>query len=434
MSILKMLLTKMDQDIVNEQAKDDVAFRQPKKLSKMLHTKMVQAIANEQAEDDITINQIQGNFWLGAYGELRLPMMKDCGFVNATKLCTDAGKRYDKWARLQSSTELMNTLKEMLGAGMESVNSSGGEDVSEAGPKVCVENGSNTLEITDAQMWASVIKHIKTGQKSEEGKLISGTYVHPDLLPSIAGWISPRHQIMTNRLRMAFDAWQYNKLLNESEEQRQTAETMLEIKQFALEDALAQRRAIEEELKDKTILVDIVQQGAEEMRAQKQFLEGATKEMTEDVNMLVDTVEQREGLLDKHVETIDKDKLIINTYSSDHAFEMYNILDDDETPTNLHYHISGQHGYFDEAVPKLKLKHPKIKRIFRKDHVANGINLRGRLKHAGIGYSNGNYFASKISQPQLIAKLCELYNVVEPEQAVCVRPTPPVENIFASIL
>jgi KilA-N domain len=150
---------------------------------------------------DIAIKQIQGNFWLGAYGELRLPMMMDCGFVNATTLCANAGKRYDKWARLQSSTQLMNTLKEMLGTGEVSAISSGDE--------------AKALRDGNAQIWASVCKSITTENFSPEDKLISGTYVHPDLIPSIAGWISPRHQIMTNRLRMAFDAWQYNKQLKD---------------------------------------------------------------------------------------------------------------------------------------------------------------------------------------------------------------------------
>src|SRR3981189_116674 len=41
---------------------------------------------------DIAYEQIVGKFWYGHYGQFRVVMMKDCGFINATKLCSDGGK------------------------------------------------------------------------------------------------------------------------------------------------------------------------------------------------------------------------------------------------------------------------------------------------------------------------------------------------------
>jgi hypothetical protein len=74
----------------------------------------------------------------------------------------------------------------MLGTDQASAIISGDEAV----PEVCAENGSNTLQKANAQMWALATKCVIAARNTEEGKLIAGTYVHPDLIPSIAGWIS----------------------------------------------------------------------------------------------------------------------------------------------------------------------------------------------------------------------------------------------------
>ena len=38
-------------------------------------------------------------------------MMKDCGYVNATQLCKDGGKRFDNWLRLEHAKDLLTTLQ-----------------------------------------------------------------------------------------------------------------------------------------------------------------------------------------------------------------------------------------------------------------------------------------------------------------------------------
>ena len=41
---------------------------------------------------DIAYEQIDGIFWYGSYGVFRVVIMKDCGFINASRLCGDGGK------------------------------------------------------------------------------------------------------------------------------------------------------------------------------------------------------------------------------------------------------------------------------------------------------------------------------------------------------
>ena len=63
---------------------------------------------------EIAFEQIEGNFSYAAYGPFRVVMMKDTGYVNATKLCISGGKEYDKWSRLISSHELIQCLEKDL--------------------------------------------------------------------------------------------------------------------------------------------------------------------------------------------------------------------------------------------------------------------------------------------------------------------------------
>jgi CRISPR/Cas system CMR-associated protein Cmr1 (group 7 of RAMP superfamily) len=63
---------------------------------------------------DICFQQIQDNFWYGQYGEFKVVMMKDNGWVNATKLCSDGGREFKHWKENASSKALISTLEKHL--------------------------------------------------------------------------------------------------------------------------------------------------------------------------------------------------------------------------------------------------------------------------------------------------------------------------------
>ena len=71
------------------------------------------------------------------------------------------------------------------------------------------QNSDSTLRDTKPQIWGLVCKCIVTEKKTELDKLITGTYIHPDLVPSVAGWISPIFQIKSNRVVNAYLVAQY---------------------------------------------------------------------------------------------------------------------------------------------------------------------------------------------------------------------------------
>src|SRR5204862_3444388 len=58
------------------------------------------------------------------------------------------------------------------------------------------------------------IQKINTAKKSPTDQLISGTYIHPDLVPSVAGWVSPHFQIMANRVINGYIVAQYKAQLS----------------------------------------------------------------------------------------------------------------------------------------------------------------------------------------------------------------------------
>ena len=108
-----------------------------------------------------TVNDVQ--YHKALYGSFVVIMMKTDdymnGYTNATKLCTDGGKIFKKWHRLDGSKGLITCLEQNLG----------GPDL--APPDLCVK--------------------IDFHGNNEEDRLISGTYIHPKLIAHVGIWISP---------------------------------------------------------------------------------------------------------------------------------------------------------------------------------------------------------------------------------------------------
>jgi len=53
--------------------------------------------------NDVCFERIRDTFY---YGEFKLVVDKSTGWSNATKLCTDGGKQFKNWSRLEKSKRL----------------------------------------------------------------------------------------------------------------------------------------------------------------------------------------------------------------------------------------------------------------------------------------------------------------------------------------
>ena len=155
---------------------------------------------------DIAFEQIDGNFWYAAYGPFRVVMMKDSGYINATKLCSSGGKDYFKWSQNKVSQELIKEVSEKLNMARDSENK-----------HTQIEELDFALLDTNLQIRWLVIspcKTVCTAKKTEIDKQISGTYCHPYLIPHIACWVSPHFAAMVSEVVNGYITHEYKCKLN----------------------------------------------------------------------------------------------------------------------------------------------------------------------------------------------------------------------------
>src|SRR5271156_813141 len=306
---------------------------------------------------DIAFEQIEGNFWYAAYGPFRVVMMKENGYINATKLCSSGGKDYCEWKRLKNSQRLINVLE-----GYEaSVNTHENFD------------GSNlTLSFSNpviTGLLSPSCKFIQTPNLTDTERIISSTYCHPDLIPSIAGWISPIFQIMTNRVVNGYITQQYKDKLN--------------MIQLQLDEATKSKGEAEEELANQQAQLEMLTElGLDAELAKTKAEEDARKK------------ERR-----------------IQTWSSSHAFTMMRL--NNANARLPYYAIRRKRANISGAIRKLRVKYPNSVMIYQNSHVPNPVNLYNRLKACGLLYFKGNYCKASVGEAELINKLGELYNIAE---------------------
>ena len=63
---------------------------------------------------ELVFEHIEGNFWYAAYGPFRVIMMKDTGYINATKLCSSGGKQHKDWIRNKAGQEIVQALERKM--------------------------------------------------------------------------------------------------------------------------------------------------------------------------------------------------------------------------------------------------------------------------------------------------------------------------------
>ena len=105
----------------------------------------------------ISFKNINNDYHWGKYGDFKVIIMKENGYINATKLiagdCTNNGnKKFNDWSRGKNNKKLMNEISSFVGIPV------------------------NLLYNT-----------ISTGPNN-----LRGTYVHPLLMTHIAYWVSPK--------------------------------------------------------------------------------------------------------------------------------------------------------------------------------------------------------------------------------------------------
>ena len=112
---------------------------------------------------ELIFENINDKYSWGNYGEFKVIMMRENGYINVTKLCKDGGKEFRNWNTNKSSDLFINEVSSFL--------------------QIC----RNDLLIT-----------VKGGDKKLQ--MVTGTYAHPDLVPHIASWVSPLFAIKVSQI------------------------------------------------------------------------------------------------------------------------------------------------------------------------------------------------------------------------------------------
>jgi hypothetical protein len=219
-------------------------------------------------------------------------------------------------------------------------------------------NSASTLGGGNVQICtlpSSPCNFIQTKNETDDDKLISGTYCHPDLIPHIACWISPDLALKVSKIVNAYITQEYKIKLSEM--------------QFQLE------------------------QTTEECEATKT----AAQLTHQQVNKLETNLKKKER---RH-----------QVWSSSHAFTMLRL--NNPIAKHHYYAIRRKRVNMSGAIKKLRAKHPHSIMVFQTSYVPNPVNLYNRLKTCGILKFKGNYCNSVVPESELITKMGELYDIVE---------------------
>jgi len=114
------------------------------------------------AIQELICESIDDKFAYAKYGEFKVMMMKDNGYINVTKLCKEGEKEFFHWKSLESSKKFLDSFSKGLNIPKSDL--------------LIIINSGNTNVLT------------------------RGTYAHPDLVPHIASWVNHDFAIKVSKI------------------------------------------------------------------------------------------------------------------------------------------------------------------------------------------------------------------------------------------
>ncbi|AAR83563.1 CNPV217 N1R/p28-like protein [Canarypox virus] len=147
---------------------------------------------------DIFTREIDERFCYIQYDKFDLIMIKENNYINATKLCQLGNKKLRNWLKLDTSKELIMQL--------ESVN------------RVLKINITESYMNDENYYPLKAIINVCNEDTTDNTYEVSGAYVHPDLIPHIAFWISPLFAVKVSRIINCYMLKQYEFQLKEKKD------------------------------------------------------------------------------------------------------------------------------------------------------------------------------------------------------------------------
>jgi hypothetical protein len=131
--------------------------------------------------NDVCFERIRDTFYYGMFGEFKLVVDKSTGCFNATKLCTDGGKQFKNWSRLEKSKRLIEYY----------------------------ESESSRSHLSGCHDFYEV----SGGNNSDAFSKTTGQYVRKELILDIASWVSVEFYDKCNQIIVDFYVADYVKRL-----------------------------------------------------------------------------------------------------------------------------------------------------------------------------------------------------------------------------
>ena len=141
---------------------------------------------------DFAVSYVEGfekKYVHARYLDLDLLMMASNGFVNASKLCEKFGTEFKLWTRTKSASELIvDKLESILEAKQTEISQllQGTHLHLVKNTLKLLQSGSNYKSLPK-EVLAEIIIQVKANRY---GGVVTGTYIHPDLVLDLAYWIS----------------------------------------------------------------------------------------------------------------------------------------------------------------------------------------------------------------------------------------------------
>lgn len=272
----------------------------------------------------IVFESIGDEYCWGNYAEFRVLIMRENGYINATKLCKDGGKSFKHWNDNQESNDLIKELASSAGIPTELIS----------------------------------IKNMKGSYE------LRGTYVHRDLVPNIASWISPSFSLKVSRIVNEYllmkEKEKHAKLIAKKNKEIEEKDDKIDELKAKLDAVLRDTGEILDRNKDLKSQVSDLTDGMTKLSLDNEITHEKLENMEDNIELIID---------DRVVRPKNSD--LLNTVI------IYESID---KGPNKFYMFRVQKRGFGAALKRYKIDNPNAVKFAEIEYNPNAINYYARFK------------------------------------------------------
>lgn len=281
---------------------------------------------------EIIYESINEKFSYGKYGDFKVIICRENYYINATKLCSEHGKRFDHWLQNDQSKELIQKVN---------------YDLKKEG-----KSYESTMLIT--------------GGKGEISQLVRGTYVDQIIIADVAKWISIDFRIKVYKILNSY-------LFNEYKDKLRESKKVIKEKDDKIDEVLRQLRKANKRAERMERKLDVANEQLDEANGKLDM----TNEKLDMTNEELFETKTQLKTISKKLD-IASDERVPPTKSIT-KLEDFALLRNKRKKADYRYYvIRGQPSYVNKKID-IRLD-DKFEVVLRIKDVANSVNLYNRLK------------------------------------------------------